>query len=132
MRTEMMVPIFSAEQIFMVPPCRFVSEREMASPRPEPPLLLAYWLWTCSNGWPIFSSAALGDADAGIGDRQCHCAGDLAGTQRDLAAVIRELHGIGQKVEQDLLHRAAVGHQRQAGANLLIDADVLLRRPGSW
>lgn len=44
------VPRPSHERIFIVPPCSFTSEREIASPRPEPPWLLAYWLCTCSKG----------------------------------------------------------------------------------
>ena len=50
-----------------------------------------------------------------------------AGAHADLAAGRRELHGVGQKVERDLPHRAFVGVKpRHRALEILDDADVLV------
>ncbi len=59
-RTETMVPTPSVERMRIVPPCSSVSDREMARPSPEPPVLFENWFWTCSNGRPILCIADLG------------------------------------------------------------------------
>ena len=60
MRTDTIVPTPSVERIFNAPPCSSASEREIASPSPEPVWFFENWFCTCSNGRPSFFSASLG------------------------------------------------------------------------
>ena len=66
------------------------------------------------------------NADAGVANGNRHHA---VGGQRgngDAAALRRELHGVGQKVDQHLLEGAAVGPQREALRHLALHADAAL------
>ncbi len=60
----------------------------------------------------------LRDADAGVLDRDVDVAADDARPHRDAPAVGRELHRIGQQIDDDLLDRAAVGAQADRGFDL--------------
>ena len=86
------------------------------------------WLSTCSNGRPSFCSASRGDADAGILDADHHRAARHAAAHRDAAVLRRELHGVGQQIERDLLERAPVGLEADAGRDPGGDLELLLLR----
>ena len=70
------------------------------------------------------------DADAGIRDRDDDgAARHRAPRTDDAAAVGRELHGVGQEIEHDLLQRAAVGAQAQRrGAISAVNVQLLVLR----
>ena len=62
------------------------------------------------------------DADAGILDGDHHGLAGGAAAHRDAAAVGGELHGVRQEVEQDLLDRAAVDPEPDAGRDFGVAA----------
>src|SRR5208282_718705 len=62
----------------------------------------------------------LRDADAVVLDGDGDHAAAKPPTHGHRAAVGRELHGIRQEIERDLLHRAAVGLEPYAGSNVRI------------
>ena len=70
----------------------------------------------------------LGDAGAGVLDAHVLAArGGPADFEPDLAALRRELDGVGQKVEADLPHRALVAPQpRQVGLEHFVDGDAAI------
>jgi hypothetical protein len=67
-----------------------------------------------------------GNADAGVCDGEDHRGLMHMGAQRDAAAIAGEFYGVGEQVEHDLLHGAAVALHGQPSANLLLHGDVLL------
>ena len=78
----------------------------------------------------------LRDADAGVLDGDVDVAADDARAHRDAAAVRRELHRVGQQIDDDLLDDAAVGAQPDRGLDLGLDGRAASRRrappPGAW
>jgi len=69
------------------------------------------------------------DADAAIGDGEHDRAVAHPAAHGDLAIVGGELHRIGQKVDRDLLHGAAVGNDRDRAADIGIHCQVLVFCP---
>ena len=95
-----------------LPPCNSTSEREIASPRPEPPLLLVNWFSTCSNGRPSLSISLAGMPMPVSRDHDLCKSGLGFRRDRHLAAFRRELDGIGEKIDEHLLEGALVGWHR--------------------
>ena len=115
-RTSTIVPTPSVERMRIAPPCSSASDFAIARPRPEPWWVLVSWLSTCSNGRRASSAPP--------SECRCRCLRWRCSRQppttraahRDAAAVGRELHGVGQQIEHDLLERAAVGAQHGSTA----------------
>src|SRR6185437_5244051 len=71
----------------------------------------------------------LTDADAGIFDREHELAVVARGADRDVAVTRRELHCIGNEIDQDLVDRAPVGHDlRQILRDLRPEIDTGITR----
>src|SRR5262249_26994636 len=66
------------------------------------------------------------NADPVVGDADDHRAADGAAAQPHASALGRELDGVGQEVEDDLLDRAAVSHHSQIGIEFGDECYLLL------
>ena len=82
---------------------------------------------TAGKGIQQLLLLGLGNAGAIVGNDESHAAiGHDAGRHGHLAVVRRELHGIGEKVDGDLVQRAIVAQQLgQVGGRISRDGDVL-------
>src|SRR5690242_3532667 len=74
---------------------------------------------------PEFLQRVGGDADAGILDADQYGAARDASSHRDAAVLRGELDGIGEQIERDLLERAPVGSQLDAGCDAGGDGELL-------
>ncbi len=61
------------------------------------------------NGLPSRAEIVLADADAGVAHPEMQPRAEPVGADRDGPALRRELHRVGDEVDQHLLHGAAVG-----------------------
>ena len=95
----------------IAPPCSSASDFAMARPRPEPWCRLGELAFDLLERPPELAQRVLRDADAVVLDGDGDVVAAHAPAHRDLAAVGRELHRIGQEIEHDLLERAAIGRE---------------------
>ena len=77
--------------------------------------------------WPAQPPQRLGrDPDPGVGNQQHDGILDPPAADDDLAAVRREFDGVGEQIDDDLLGRAAIGHDRDRAIDLCIEIEVLV------
>ena len=110
--TVTVVPLPTSLAIESLPPCSSTSDFEMARPRPEPPLVLVNWFSTCSKGRPSFSMS-LGGMPMPVSAIVIYgiFAVERRPTSVTLPALRRELHRIGDEVDEHLLERRACRHR---------------------
>ena len=82
------------------------------------------------EGAAQFGQSFLGNANAAVGNAQHHVVVRHPSAHRDLAAGRGELDGVGQKIERDLLERAAVGAQVQLGRYPGAELELLVAGAG--
>ena len=112
----------------ITPPCSSASDLAMARPRPEPWCRLVKLAFDLLERPPELAQRVPWDADAVVLDGDGDLVAAHAPAHRDLAAVRREFHRIGQEIERDLLERAAIGGEADAGRDLRADDQVLFVR----
>ena len=101
----------------MRPPISSTSCGEMASPRPVPPYLRVVELSACANASKISSLLVGRDADAGVADGEVQRAPRRrlrlrSSTCDDDLALLGELDGVADQVDEDLPQPAGVADQR--------------------
>src|SRR4029079_9354156 len=67
-----------------------------------------------------------GDADAGVGNNKHDRIVEFLAAPDDLAVVGRELHRIGQQIDDDLLDRAAVGDHGSRALDIGVQREILV------
>ena len=108
MKARTVVPWPGVLSIVSAPPCRASSFRLIAKPRPEPPNLRPIEASACWNGWPSDRSAGASMPIPVSVTTSAIASSGVFDAQRDDPTLRRELHGIGQQIEHDLLQRARV------------------------
>ena len=95
----------------------------MARPRPVPP----YWRVVEESAWVNFSNRVrilrLGDADAGVGDRQPQAAGVRRLEAGGDMALVGELDGVGDEVGEDLAQPVGVAAPDAGGFGVDFDRE---------